>query len=86
MKKLKTLKYGQLIKIERVFDDQQMNGIICAKGFVDNSVNVLIYDLQDQLNNYRETLFQILPRGSFEIHDEYFKKNKSERKKDLTLK
>lgn len=27
----------------------------------------------DDINNFRDGIFQILPRGSFEIHDEYLK-------------
>ncbi|KAM3129578.1 hypothetical protein pb186bvf_018329 [Paramecium bursaria] len=58
------LKYGQIIRICN-------DGLIVAKGFTDPNVYYMKQD--NQLNNYRDTLFQILPRGTFEIHDEFLK-------------
>lgn len=37
----------------------------------------MTYTNIQQLLNYRESLFQVLPRGSFEIHDEYHKSSES---------
>lgn len=41
--------------------------------FTDNNVYYMNYEQFESINNYRESLFQILPRGAFDIHDEYLK-------------
>jgi inositol 1,4,5-triphosphate receptor type 1/inositol 1,4,5-triphosphate receptor type 3 len=66
------LRYGQIIRIHGNFPDWR-KGLLLAKGFTDSNVYYETYQRFASLNNYRESLFQILPRGSFEIHDEFQK-------------
>lgn len=36
----------------------------------------MTYSSMSQAINFRDSLFQMLPKGSFEIHDEYLKHSK----------
>lgn len=75
----KILRYGQVIRIHG-----STKGIIISKGFLQKSVFYQQYKLFSKINNYRESLFQVLPKGSFEIHDEFMKSN-NDNDKDLFL-
>ncbi|CAD8053653.1 unnamed protein product [Paramecium sonneborni] len=72
MKPQQNLKYGSIVRIQGKTDSGGQ-GFISAKGFFDKAVYYQTYEDLNDLNNFREGLFQLLPRGSFEIHDEYYK-------------
>ena len=46
-----------------------------AKGFTDIDAKYLIFSKFKNFEFYRQGLFQILPRGVFETHDELLKAN-----------
>ncbi|CAD8077595.1 unnamed protein product [Paramecium sonneborni] len=64
-------------------NDQQENGIIIAKGFLDPNAYYMQIDDLRKANNFRDSLFTILPRGTFELHDEYLKEKKIQNLSDL---
>ncbi|CAD8049274.1 unnamed protein product [Paramecium sonneborni] len=66
------LRYGSFIRIGGK-GNNATKGIITSKGFFDHAVYFQTYEDMDDINNFRDGIFQILPRGSFEIHDEYLK-------------
>ncbi|CAD8133692.1 unnamed protein product [Paramecium octaurelia] len=66
------LRYGSFIRIAGK-GNSGTKGIITSKGFFDHAVYFQTYEDMDDINNFRDGIFQILPRGSFEIHDEYLK-------------
>lgn len=63
-----------MVRLHGKFDDEK-KGLIMAKGFTDSNTYFMTYENFPQINNYRESLFQILPRGALDIHDEYIKSN-----------
>ncbi|CAD8065958.1 unnamed protein product [Paramecium primaurelia] len=71
-----TLKYGQIVRIH--LNDKDENGIIVAKGFLDPNAYYMQIDDLRKANNFRDSLFTILPRGTFELHDEYLKEKKNQ--------
>ncbi|CAD8078308.1 unnamed protein product [Paramecium sonneborni] len=71
-----TLKYGQIVRIH--LNSKEENGIIVAKGFLDPDAYYMQIDDLRKANNFRDSLFTILPRGTFELHDEYLKEKKNQ--------
>ncbi|KAM3147677.1 hypothetical protein pb186bvf_000005 [Paramecium bursaria] len=69
---MQNLRYGYIVRITCNYE-YNAKGCLTSKGFIDTSVYFQSYDNLKEANNFRECLFQILPRGSFEIHDEYEK-------------
>lgn len=47
-----------------------MKGLIISKGFTDPNVYYQTYEQYDEVNFYRESLFQILPKSNFDFHDQ----------------
>lgn len=80
--KSQVLRYGQIIRVHGNYQDSK-KGLLTAKGFTDSNVYYLTYQNFSILNNYRESLFQVLPRGSFEIHDEFQKETTTLKDKDI---
>lgn len=66
------LRYGQVIRVH-LEKKEKRGGVLVAKGFTDRSVSLMRYQHFKCIPNYRESLFQVLPRGTFEIHDEFQK-------------
>ena len=64
------MKYGQGIIIEGFKTEGVDTGYLTAQGFADVNVK---YETSDDIlffKNYRNSLFQILPKGNFELSDE----------------
>ena len=66
------LTYGQTIRIHCVFSEngEETNGVITSKSFTDPTLYYQTYRTFKTITNYRESLFQILPKSSFDINDE----------------
>jgi hypothetical protein len=62
------LRYGQIIRIHGNECDQN-KGLMVVKGFTDLDARYMTYSRFTEIKNYREGLFQILPKGIFEIHE-----------------
>lgn len=64
------LKFGQGILIEGFKPDGIDVGLLTAQGFADLKVKYQTYDDILYFKNYRNSIFQILPAGNFELNDE----------------
>jgi hypothetical protein len=74
VKKEEYLRYGQIIRIHGN-EAGDKRGLITVKGFTDLDAMYIVFDKFRNINVYRQGLFQILPRGVFEIHDEVLRSN-----------
>ncbi|CAD8193240.1 unnamed protein product [Paramecium pentaurelia] len=67
---MNNLRYGQIVRIQSDY------GMIVTKGYTQTNVYYMTYTNLAKISNFRESLFQVLPKGSFEIHDEFMKSHK----------
>jgi len=63
------LRYGQIIRIHGN-ETGEKRGLIAVKGFTDVDAMYIVFEQFRNIEFYRQGLFQVLPRGVFEIHDE----------------
>jgi hypothetical protein len=64
------LKFGQGILIEGFKTDGVDKGFLTTQGFADIKAKYETYDDLLYFKNYRNSIFQILPAGNFELNDE----------------
>ncbi len=58
--------------------EKMPQGLIIAKGYIlsqfsftDSNIYYQTYEKFEEVNFYRESLFQILPKSNFDLHDQY---------------
>ena len=64
------MKFGQIVRIHghRLAEDtESKRGMIVAKGFTDPDARYMTFDTFRNCQFYRQSLFQVLPKGNFEI-------------------
>jgi hypothetical protein len=62
------MKFGQIVRIHgHCFPnaDEFQKGMVVAKGFTDHDAKYQTYDIFRNCRFYRQTLFQVLPKGIF---------------------
>ena len=68
-----TLRYGDVVRIHGLSNQfkskDKDDGILLSKGFTDPFVYYLKCTSLEEVQHYRESLFQILPSSTFHIHD-----------------
>ncbi|EAR85423.2 transmembrane protein, putative (macronuclear) [Tetrahymena thermophila SB210] len=80
-----SIRYGQVIQLCGIAD-QSTSGFLHSKGWSNTNVNFIRTDNMEFNNCTRESLFRILPKGQFYIHDQYQKASKEEKKVLLSRK
>ncbi|KAL4462930.1 hypothetical protein ABPG72_019582 [Tetrahymena utriculariae] len=80
-----SIRYGQVIQLCGIAD-QSTSGFLHSKGWSNANVNFIRTDNMEFNNCTRESLFRILPKGQFYIHDQYQKASKEEKKVLLSRK
>lgn len=71
-KKQGYLRFGQIIRIhghkclQIEGDKEEIRGMITVKGFTDKDAKYTTFQSFTNCNFYRQSLFQILPKGGFE--------------------
>ena len=68
-KKEEFLRFGQIIRIHGhrcLNEENEERGMIAAKGFTDPDANYMTFTEFRNCKFYRQSLFQILPKGPFE--------------------
>lgn len=71
-----TLRYGDVVRIHGIHaKNKDMEGILISKGFTDPFVYYLKCNSLEEVQHYRESLFQVLPSSTFHVHDELLKED-----------
>jgi hypothetical protein len=83
-KKESLLRFGQIIRIHGhrcLADSNDQRGMIIAKGFTDPDAKYVTFDTFRNCKFYRQSLFEILPKGSFPEGSSADKLREEEKKK-----